>query len=293
MNKKIPIKLINKFKKTINNARLESSTIKEFFDIYSKTLNDMFNVELNIFDLPYNIRDVDSSSKSPIGKRRSWGSEAKADPNIPNTYRAYTGSISAEIKNYGKYDTSESFQGTRLFWAFGELHLNWMNGGIGTSNKTDQGETFDLDLCLFLEDFPKIYEKVRLETNLNELNNILESGLNDYKRQIDDNYQELIDEDLVLKDLDKMDDEIKLLQSNLRDKRTKRQNYLRNENNKIEIPMPEITSEYLNLGRYHNLVETNKITDVVTPKYATLYNNLKLAQDKFDIYYQEHIEDFL
>ena len=57
--------------------------------------------------------------------------------------------------------------------------------------------------------------------------------------------------------------------------------------------MPEITSPYLNLSSYNSMVKNHTVKETPTPEYKELFDNLKTAQDKFDVYYSEHIEDFL
>ena len=117
-----------KYHKAVEKARTSAYSLKEFFDDYSKILREQFQAEVVFTYLPDHIVEQNSSHKSPIGKPQAWTQEQKDDPDIPNTYLAFTGMIEGSlVSNNGPYDDSE-FEGYALFWEFGALKLNFTNG---------------------------------------------------------------------------------------------------------------------------------------------------------------------
>jgi len=161
----MPKRVSNKINKKLNKARLTSVSIPDFLQKYIEIFEEI-DVIVSFNDWPSNIVDNSSSHDTPIGKIGAWTQEEKADPNIPNTYRAFKGHLSGMIKNNSEYD-SESIDAHRMFWHFGPLAQKWIHVRPGSTKKEDNVETFTFNECfMFIDDFPEIYLKLRKEIKL-------------------------------------------------------------------------------------------------------------------------------
>lgn len=287
------MKQSTKFKKEVHKARKNARSIPEFFEEYTKILQDMYGVTMNITGTPGDIFDKESSHNSPIDKPQAWTSNDLTNPNIPNTYKAYIGRVSGTT-NFND-NSHKSFEATSLFWAFGDLCIDFFNGSPNQSYyKTENGiETFDFDIILFVEDFPKIYEKYRKVHNIEILNKAFDNVLNIFIDNQRKNLQQAQKESEALAEIELKRKQMHTIIKKLDFLQADTENYIKNELNKKGVCLPKIDNAFLNTDRYNRILDSHIINDTPRPDELEVMDKINTALNNFDDYKEKFIEDFL
>ncbi len=285
---------ITLYRSKVKEARLSATTIPDFFDRYSQILYDVFKVTMKFTDYPDHIIDQNSSHNSPIGKPGAWTQEQKDDPNIPNTYKCYVGKICGElIQNDGEY-ASDKFEGYDMFWTFSDIALDFANGTPNGGSGRGEGP-FDIELKLFLEDFPLVYRGYRNEDKIAQANEGLETAINQYKNQTSDIHNKMVSEDEVINSINKQIDAIDVLRRELQDQKVSQVKALGTKAKKAGLPLPKIENNYLDLKNYNTLRRESEapIEMVQDDAMDLVYKKVSKVIETFDTYKDEFACDFL
>jgi len=285
---------IKDYQHKVKEARLTATSIPDFFDRYSQILKDIFKVTITFTDYPDRIIDQNSSHNSPIGKKQAWTQEQRADPDIPNTYKAYTGKIRGSlVANDGPYKDS-SFEGYDLFWTFSDIALDFANG-TPNGGKGRGSDPFDVELKLFLEDFPLVYRGYRNVDQIDKANEGLQASIKEYKRQTSELHNRMVEDDKVINSINKQLKLIDELRKNLQDQKISQDKALGTKALKAGMPLPKIENDYLNLKEYNTLRRDSEapIEMVQDQTMNQVYKKVEYVLDRFEVYKDEFACDFL
>lgn len=286
----MPDNVVEKIIKQIEEARRMSVNVNEFFDRYCAIFAEI-GLDIDLDQLPNDLRDQKSSHDSPIGRPQAWSQSQQDDPDIPNTYPAYSGTLGGTITNNTGY--SDELDSNRLFWAFGHFEFRWIHAKPSSHKREGNSESFNMSCFLFIEDFPAMYTAVRKELKLEEMNHQMDSALDKYKVVRDDLISDSIKDDTILADLESYKNELQAILSDIGTAKDDRKAFIRHSVHEMEIPLPIVKNKLLNLNRYNKLKTEFGAAEEATPDFGHIFNGVKSIETKLQTYLDSHPEDFL
>jgi len=165
-----------------NYVRLNAESVKDICKM-SMEVSKKLNKSQYIKEMTLRVRYVEHASNShssPIGQPTNWG--RKSDK--PTGYPALYGDILFTYNKGGK------LSGSDIFSKWGDKGIQGINTGGGGSRSGNN--TYGYGVTLWLDDFPKIKEKIeKLHENINEFHKS--------EMEIHKQYSDILDEDIDLK----------------------------------------------------------------------------------------------
>jgi len=138
---------LDRRRKMLESVRLKATSISHLKQLIEETVLAAFDIELLDFRLKVQYSPTVSNSHSaPIVEHTNWEREAGYATSFPGFF----GSISFIMKY--KNDRRH-VSGSSLFGRSGIVGIHTGSGGGG------QDERYHYDVCLFMQDFPKLSEK--------------------------------------------------------------------------------------------------------------------------------------
>lgn len=183
----------------INYVRLNAESVEDICNMsieISKKLNKNQYIQKMSLRVKY-VEHASNSHSAPINNQTNW--ERKADK--PTGYPALYGDISFTYNKAGKLSGSDIFSR----WHKGIVGVNTGSGGA-----RDGKNAYGYDVTLWLDDFPKIKEKIeKLHEEIEQFSN--------FEMDIHKQYSDMLKEDVELKtkkaEIEVLDKEILVLQA--------------------------------------------------------------------------------
>ena len=165
-----------------NYVRLNAESVEDICKM-SMEISKKLNKSQYIKEMTLHVRYVEHASNShssPIGQPTNW--ERKSDK--PTGYPALYGNILFTYNKGGK------LSGSDIFSEWGDQGIVGINTGTGGSRSGNN--TYGYDVTLWLDDFPKIKERIeKLHENINEFH--------DFEMGIHKQYSDILEEDIQFK----------------------------------------------------------------------------------------------
>jgi hypothetical protein len=136
-----------------NSVRLEATSLEHAIQLLTKMSKETYGVEWNLRSYPDRLEMHPNSHDAPLGKPTNWGSDLK----LPRGYLSYHGTWEGTFKgNYSRWGDRKEKAG--LSDVLDKYHgiAYGFHTGSGSS-----GDQFHMDGTIYVEDFPKIWKRMK------------------------------------------------------------------------------------------------------------------------------------
>jgi hypothetical protein len=262
---------------------------EEFIEGYFESIKKHYpGFNYKIKSISKKFVEWNAGSDRPIG--------VKYDENI-NKFSALEVYLDAETT----YDTSlyvqgfseTYFEGSHLFWCFGDMYPRFIHGRIPDYENYTNGDLciseFTEKIYLFVEDFPEIYKARAKDVNLQKLQVEFDAKVKKYDQELQRAITDKKDTDKELNDIEDAIEKAKELLGTLEKVKSIRKaeihNEVRVEHKKLK-ELPEITHELIETTRYAHLQKMEKLSQ--KPEYTDEFDELIKKTKEFTSLHVEH-----